>query len=106
MELTKQEKRALMVDLLSECLKLIETCPQETPLHKPEHEEEPPIVITIACPEKTTLRDAVAGYERVFIGKVLERLQGHKSKTARQLGLSRRQLWEKFRELKMEEADR
>jgi DNA-binding NtrC family response regulator len=47
------------------------------------------------------LRDAITEFERKYIEKVLQSVEGHKTRTAHILGLSRKVLWEKLKRYKL-----
>ena len=50
-----------------------------------------------------SLRDAITEFERKYIEKVLLSVEGHKTRSARILGLSRKVLWEKLKRHKLDE---
>jgi len=49
------------------------------------------------------LREAITEFERKYIEKVLLSVEGHKTRSARILGLSRKVLWEKLKRHKLDE---
>lgn len=49
------------------------------------------------------LREAISEFERKYIEKVLQSVEGHKSRSAHILGLSRKVLWEKLKRHKLED---
>jgi DNA-binding NtrC family response regulator len=49
------------------------------------------------------LRDAITEFERKYIEKVLQSVEGHKTRSARILGLSRKVLWEKLKRHKLDD---
>lgn len=51
------------------------------------------------APEEPTLEEQMAPYERLVIQRTLEQCQGHRSATARRLGISRVTLYNKMRRL-------
>jgi len=49
------------------------------------------------------LRDAITEFERKYIEKVLQSVEGHKTRSAHILGLSRKVLWEKLKRHKLDD---
>jgi len=57
------------------------------------------VISTPAGGEVRPLGEAVGEFEREYIQRVLERTGGHKGRAAALLGISRKSLWERLREL-------
>mgnify|MGYP002624578005 CR=1 FL=1 len=56
-------------------------------------------------PVERTLRDVVRERESAHIRRVLKHTGGHRARTAKILGISRKNLWEKMRELEIRDDD-
>jgi DNA-binding NtrC family response regulator len=55
-----------------------------------------------AIPQEKPLSQAVSLFEREYIQKMLEKTKGKKGQAAEILGISRKTLWEKIKELEIE----